>query len=108
VTEASDYTHSWDVDVFDDAGGVTDYYPLGFVFWDLSWDHPAWGNGLLTKPLYNPPATVEAAVKKLLVYATTAATGQADTVALHYAPLPSGGTGVANIQADALAIANAL
>jgi hypothetical protein len=101
-TTTSDYTHGWDIDAYDDAGEAIAFYPLDIVLWDLSWDHPSWGFGNLTKTNYNTPATVESTVKSYFEYVTTSATGQAATVTPHFAPLPSG------ILSDAQAVAAAL
>jgi hypothetical protein len=101
VTEPADYSRNWDPDVYDDSGKEGDFYPLAIVFWDLSWDHPVWGTGSLTSPLYSPVATVESTAKSYLQYATSS-TGQAETVSPHYAPLPTA------IAADANTIAGAI
>lgn len=109
-TTVSDYTHGWDTDVYDDTGkGLTLYYPLDIVVWDLSWGHSAWGTGNLKGTLYPTPTgtnSVEETVTSYFKYVT--GTGQSDTVGVHFAPLPSGGSGLANIDADAAAIAAAL
>jgi hypothetical protein len=109
-TTVSDYTHGWDTDVYDDAGKpFVAPYPLDIVLWDLSWDQPAWGTGNLKSPKYPTPTgtnSVEETVASSFKYVT--GTGQADTTTPHFAPLPTGGTGLADIKADAAAIAAAL
>lgn len=95
----NDYSHAWDPDVYVDAGSSADYYPLAFVFWDLSWDNPAWGSGVLTSTTYNSAA--HGHVQSYFKY-VTGSSGQSDATAAGYAALPS------TIDTDAQLVAAAL
>jgi hypothetical protein len=104
---ASAYSHPWDIDVYDDSGTSSAAYPLIIGLWDNTWDSPAWNTGLLKSPDYNAPTTIQGVIKSYLEYAT-GSTGQGLAYGAHFAPLPTGGTGLKNIQADALKIAEGI
>jgi hypothetical protein len=105
-------TRASDPDVFDETGD--EYYPIVAVAYDLSW-----ANFSATKLVEEANYTSEAGVtaQEFLKYATTLSEGQTaiGTYGVnigeddyYYAPLPTGGTGLANIQKDAHKAAEAV
>jgi hypothetical protein len=93
-----DGTRASDPDVFDHAGSIK-FYPLVAVAYDLAWDN--YSTSILT-PLYTlpSPAAAQSLTQQYLEYVTNG--GQSKLSGpTYYAPLPSGGTGLKNIQNDA-------
>lgn len=101
-----DPTGSWagtrasDPAVYGDAGEGKAYYPIVAVAFDLSWKDFA-ASKLASEAKYTEDAAGTAA--ELLEYATSGGGQEAilESGADYYAPLPTGGSGLANIQEDA-------
>lgn len=108
ATNPSNYSHSWDPNIVADSGETSEAYPLVITLWNNTWDGPAWGTGLLTEPDYNSSSSIATLLSGYFSYVTTSTTGQAATYGAHFAPLPSGGTGLGNILTDAHSIAGAI
>jgi hypothetical protein len=107
-TKPSEYTHAWDPDVYLDVSSTNKvaYYPLSIALVDLSWSDFEEGN---LDTSYTNPTTAGKETKAYLEYVTSA-TGQevAKTESSYFAPLPSGGSGAANIEKDAQEAAKAV
>jgi hypothetical protein len=94
-------TQASDPNILGDSGSAT--YPLVAVAYDLSWSLFNTGNLASLFPSPATPQTAQTTAQQFLQFATTKA-GQNDILnsgTNYYAPLPTGGTGAANIQADA-------
>lgn len=107
TTNAADYTHSWDPNVYTNAGSSSKWYPLVITLWILSWDPYQSGN--LTSTLF--PNLAVSDILSFLSYITAPITGTSTAAtsgqyaeqndSSYYAALPTGGEGLANIQKDA-------
>ncbi|HEV7938360.1 MAG TPA: hypothetical protein VGP18_10095 [Solirubrobacteraceae bacterium] len=100
-TKPSEYSHAWDPDVYLDAGSsnTETYYPLVIGLWDLGWSEYDAGNiaGLLTEPTQTGED-----VSDYLEYVTGKAGQEAElSKSEYFAPLPTAGSGTANIDKDA-------
>jgi hypothetical protein len=106
----SEYTHAWDPNVYADAGASnkTTYYPLVVALFDLAWSE--YGKGNLGTGSYTNPTTTGSETSKYFLYVTSESEGQeaAATGSEYFAPLPTGGSGLANIDKDAVLAAEAV
>lgn len=104
----TEYTHAWDPDVYLHSGEELKY-PLVISLWDLCWNEYNVGN--LAALYKENPVEVGELVESYLSWVTGAAAGEgqelAKTKSEYFGPLPSGGTGTANIQGDANTAAKA-
>lgn len=97
-------SHAWDPDVYLDSGSAGNYYPLIIGLYDLCWEEYDVGN--LVAPLYKePPVAVGELVKGFLKWVTGNGLGEGQefekTGSEYFAPLPTGGSGTADIREDA-------
>jgi uncharacterized membrane protein len=104
TTNPADYTHAWDLDVFDDSGKKATNYPLIVTLWDLGWSN--YDAGSLTTKLF--PTALVAELGSFANYVTSGGSSPStsgqfleENDSSYYAELPTGGTGLANIQLDA-------
>ncbi|MDO8186556.1 hypothetical protein Q5424_27250 [Conexibacter sp. JD483] len=106
TASSTNYTHAWDPNLYGNSGRTAHYYPLSIALFVLSWKNGAWN----TNNLRPQGTNAEAATKSYLQYAV-GTTGQAalfSSSGTYYAPLPTGGTGLRDIRADAALAAAAL